>query len=536
MKILDCTLRDGGYYTSWDFSESLVKKYLKAMDAAKVDVVELGLRNFPSEQFVGAHAYTTDSFIRELNVPKSLEVAVMVDAKNILGYSGGVAKAVRKLFCSKSDSPVSIVRIASHFSEVSSCEPIATELKKLGYSVGLNLMQSGGRSSDELTLVAKNILSWNAVDILYFADSLGNMDSEEVNRIYSCLREYWPGSIGIHTHNNQGQALANSLTAVSIGINWVDSTVLGMGRGAGNAESELLLLELEKIGYKYRSFPLWNLVLEDFRALKKRYGWGASLLYHFAANHGIHPTYVQNLTSENRYTSEQIIQALTYLAPMKASSFNASLLTESVAGVTNSVDNFKGKWNANGWCEGKEVLIIGAGQSVANYKNAIQRFILKRKPITLSLNIHNEIQDELIDGFVAIDPMRIMLEIGDYHRLGKILFTSIKSLPKEIRAEMNKITVKDYGYRVEPGVFEVHKNFCAIPKLLSLAYSFSLAKIGGAIRVWLVGFDGYHAGDRRQEDMIELLDVMKKTGFNIENICLTPTTYPIKQGSIYAPY
>ena len=325
MKLLDCTLRDGGYYTSWDFPLPLVKRYLNAMVASNIDIVELGLRNFPKDQFLGAHAYTTDDFINSLDVSEKIEISVMVDAKTILSYPGSCDEAIAKLFVERKLSPVDIVRVAAHFTEVENCEEIVNKLKLLGYTVGFNLMQSGGRPDDELVQVAGDISRWGNVDVLYFADSLGNMDTKEVTRIYDDIRSTWEGKIGIHTHNNQGKALENSLTAYSIGAEWIDSTVLGMGRGAGNSASELLTMELEQKGEKYQSKPLWKLVLDDFQPLQALHGWGASLLYHFAAANNIHPTYVQNLLGDKRYTSEQAIQALNYIAPLEASSYNASL-------------------------------------------------------------------------------------------------------------------------------------------------------------------------------------------------------------------
>jgi len=538
MKLLDCTLRDGGYYTSWDFSRQLVARYLNAMAASNIDIVELGLRNYPSEQFLGAHAYTTDDFINSLNVPEKLEIAVMVDAKTILSHPGSCNEAIASLFVERNQSPVSVVRIAAHFTEVNKCEEITAVFKRLGYTVGLNLMQSGGRTDGELTQVAAEISSWGTVDVLYFADSLGNMDAKEVTRIYEAIRSSWKGMIGIHTHNNQGKALENSITAYDVGAEWIDSTVLGMGRGAGNSASELLTLELEKKGEQYQSKPIWKLVLDDFQPLQITHGWGASLLYHFAAENNIHPTYVQNLLGDKRYTSEQIIQALSYIAPLKASSYSSALLSEGLSGRISSEngEGVKGSWDATEWCVGKELIVLGAGETVTEYRDAIESFIKKRDVFTLSLNIHNDLDEQLIDAYVAIDPMRLMLEINDYSHKAKPLFSSFSSLPQELAANLDKLHVRDYGVDVKSGKFEAHKNNCTIPSLLSLAYAFALAKQGGAKCLWLVGFDGYQAGDKRQEEMTNLLEVVKQSDFDLECICLTPSTYPIKQGSVYAPY
>jgi 4-hydroxy 2-oxovalerate aldolase len=529
MKLLDCTLRDGGYYTSWNFSRKLVDEYLNVMSAVGVDVVELGLRNFPKDEFLGASAYTTDAYLRSLNLPDDLVIGVMVDAKTLLTYPGGVKEGIAELFGEANGSPVELVRVAAHFTEVANCEEIVSQLKSLGYIVGFNLMQSGGKHCDAISNAGAIIAAWNCVDVLYFADSMGNMDEAEVARIYQALSKTWSKEIGIHTHNNQGRALENSLIAKEIGVSWVDSTVLGMGRGAGNAATELLTLELEAKGEKYQSKPLWSLVIDQFQPMQKKYGWGASLLYHYAAVHNIHPTYVQSLLAEGRYTSDQIIQALGYIAPLETSSFNHDLLSSGVNPLTADLMT-EGAWDAHGWCQNQELVILGAGQSLSDYAAEVADFIRARGALTLSLNVHNEIDSDLIDAYVAIDPMRLMLEVNNYERLGKPVFTSVDQLPEDIKGRLERLNIRDYGYQVDAGVFDAEPKSCRIPDLLSLAYAFALAKIGNAERIWLVGFDGYGGGDRRQEEMIHTLGVIKPSGVLDNAICITPTTYPMRQG------
>ena len=78
MKILDCTLRDGGYYVNWDFEPKVVRKYLASIDAAKIDIVEIGFRFLPVNKFLGAFAYSTDEYLSSINLPEGISVAVMV--------------------------------------------------------------------------------------------------------------------------------------------------------------------------------------------------------------------------------------------------------------------------------------------------------------------------------------------------------------------------------------------------------------------------------------------------------------------------
>ena len=106
IKLLDCTLRDGGYYNSWDFDSFIIQEYLNAMDEISVDYVELGLRGFNKDGFKGACAYTTDNFINSLEVPNGLKLGVMVNASDLVKHPEGIEGALSKLFAPASESPV----------------------------------------------------------------------------------------------------------------------------------------------------------------------------------------------------------------------------------------------------------------------------------------------------------------------------------------------------------------------------------------------------------------------------------------------
>ena len=183
VRVLDCTLRDGGYYNSWRFSDDLVADYLSAVSRAGVDFVEIGFRNFPQPSFVGPYAYSTDAFLETLPIPDDLNIGVMIDAKTVLTTPDGPVSAVDKLFSHRDQSRASLVRIAAHFDEVVHFGPVVERFKSLGYLVGLNIMQMAGRESALVSEVAGTVESWGTVDMLYFADSLGSMDAVEVDRI-----------------------------------------------------------------------------------------------------------------------------------------------------------------------------------------------------------------------------------------------------------------------------------------------------------------------------------------------------------------
>ena len=130
-KILDCTLRDGGYYNNWDFDINLVKDYLKVMDFLKVDFIEIGFRSLRNDTFKGAFAFSTDNYLKNLDIPKGLKnkIGVMINGSEISNLQNQIS-VLKMLFKNKSKSPVSLVRIACHIKEFKNCLPAANWLKK----------------------------------------------------------------------------------------------------------------------------------------------------------------------------------------------------------------------------------------------------------------------------------------------------------------------------------------------------------------------------------------------------------------------
>ena len=207
LRLLDCTLRDGGYYNSWDFSPDLISQYIDAMLSAGVDIVEIGFRSLNYRGFRGASAFTTDDFLESLNIPKDLMVGVMVNGSDLTNASC-LESTLFNLFPKDSArSPVDLVRIACHVEDLRDALPASVWLKKCGFLVGFNVMQITDYSADEIRDIARLVLDY-PLDVLYFADSTGSMNPDNVSRIIKYLRSNWDGDIGIHTHDNMGLALS----------------------------------------------------------------------------------------------------------------------------------------------------------------------------------------------------------------------------------------------------------------------------------------------------------------------------------------
>lgn len=531
-KILDCTLRDGGYYNNWDFSSDLVKKYLKSMAETNIDYVELGLRNFPKSEFLGAFAYTTEIFLNSLDLPKGPVYGVMVDAKTILKSNLSINDAINKLFVDAKDSKIDLVRVAAHIDEIKHSYKIIEKLKKLGYEVGLNIMQAGGKSDKVILDLSRLVSEWKELDILYFADSLGNMDTNEVKRINDLIRRHWKKTLGIHTHDNLGQGLNNTLKAIDLGICLLDCTVTGMGRGAGNTQTERLLTVLNN--NKYNKNSIYELVIRYFEPMQKIYGWGTNLLYFLGAKNEVHPTYIQNILSNSHYGTDEIVGAIDYFSKFNDSiSFDETVLRKAL-NYNNTEKNKFGDSTINGIFNEKNILIIANSPNTVKHKEAIEVYINKEKPIVISINITDIISKDLIDYYVVSHNTKFFSQASLYKQIDKPVIMPRGRFSDEELKEINGLEIYDYGLEIKTNNLCSNSNYATIPHDITSAYALCILMQSNVSSISVVGFDGYDNNDIRQEQMIEILNLYNDIDESRKIIALTPTTYPIRKSSIYA--
>lgn len=529
--ILDCTLRDGGYYNAWDFSPDLVNAYLIAMQSAQVDIVELGFRFLQNNGFKGACAYTSDDFLRSLDIPKGLTVAVMVNGSDLM-TDLGLIPALEKLFpVPAEDTPVELVRFACHFREVAQVLPAVTWLTERGYRVGFNLMQIADRSREEVVELARSACAY-PIEVLYFADSMGSMTPDDAERIISWLREEWEGPIGIHTHDNMGLALQNTLRAHSVGATWLDATVTGMGRGPGNARTEELVIEAQALrGRPANLVPLMALLRQYFLPMKEQYRWGTNPFYFLSGKYGIHPTYIQNMLTDARYGEEDILAVIEHLRGNGGKSYHVKALDDARNFYRGPA---QGHWAPQEVLANREVLILGAGAGVAEHRSALESYVRKNRPVVIALNTQGGIDEELIDLRAACHPVRLMADC-EHHvtSLRQPLIVPLSMLPEDMRVALQDKTVLDFGIFLAEG-FEFAKTHCVSPSLLVMAYALAVAGSGRAERVLLAGFDGYAAGDPRNREAEDVLRLLQQAPDSPEVVSITPSRYKhLKQISIY---
>ena len=531
INILDCTLRDGGYYNNWDFSYTLINKYLDVMSTLKINYVELGFRSFDNFKYKGSCAYTSDEFIDQIDIFRNIKIGVMINASEVLNHELGIHKAISLLFKNSNKSRVSVVRIACHFQELNGAIKCGSILKKKGYKVGINLMQISERSDEEinkfLTLVSKN-----PPDVIYFADSMGSMDSKQIKKTIGLIKNKWHGAFGIHAHDNMGQALTNSLTALREGATWVDCTVTGMGRGAGNVKTELLISEIFDLNFLSQNLSqLLSLIKNYFEPMKQKYDWGPNTYYYLAGKYGIHPTFIQEMLSDTRYNPEDVISVIDYLNQKGGKKFNSQDLENARYFYSKKP---VGTWAPKNLIRGRDVLILGSGPNLSNHINAVEKYIQKNKPFVIALNAQQTINEKFINIRAASHPIRILADLNTLKKLPQPLAIPISLLPETFKKKFSGKKLLDFGISIQSKKFIFKQYFATVPSSIVVSYALSIATSGKANKILIAGFDGYGLDDPRQNEMQSLLKDYFNTKNSIKIFSLTKSNYDIPSLSIYS--
>jgi len=533
VKLLDCTLRDGGYYNAWDFSHSLVSDYLSAMDALNVDYVEIGFRSLKTQGFKGGYAYSSDAFLNDLAIPKSLQnkIGVMLNGSELIEPDVELNSILDNLFVRAEDSLVSLVRVACHVHQFEACLPAASWLKEMGYQVGFNLMQVADCNEVEISHLAKKASQY-PIDVLYFADSMGSLTPQKTTKIVHAFQQGWHGELGVHTHDNMGNALANSLKAVDEGVEWLDATVTGMGRGPGNVKTEYLAIELQNRYQKQGNLtPLFELIRHHFDKLQKHYGWGSNPYYYLAGKFGIHPSYIQEMLSDSRYNDEDVLAVIEHLKTEGGKRFNLSTL-EAARHFFSGKST--GTWQPASVLSNREVLILGAGPSVKQHRKAIESYIKTKQPFVIALNTQKNIYESLINIRAACHPIRLLADCSEHVNLSQPLATPFHMLPEDVKEELKEKDTLDFGLTIQANQFSFDAMNCTLPSSLVVAYALAIATSGQAKSIYLAGFDGYSADDLRKKEADEVFNLYQKHQNALPLQSITPTLYEIPSISVYA--
>ena len=510
-KILDCTLRDGGYYTDWDFDDTLVEVYAEAMESLPIDYVEVGYRSIPLKGYLGQYFYCPEYVLERLKtLMPSKELTIILNEKDIRAshISDGLLDPCKPY--------ISLIRIAIDPQNMERAIDLAKEVKNEGFKVAFNVMYMSNWKADSSFLNHLKGVD-DVIDYFYMVDSYGGVMPEDVKETITLVKSKTNVPIGFHGHDNLEMALINTITAIDAGCDIVDATVTGMGRGAGNLKTELLLTYLENakgLPVKYREL---SKVVSEFEELRKFHQWGTSLPYMFSGAKSLPQKQVMEWVGMNRYPLGSIINALN--------NQQQDIKDNLKLPVLKKVEKYK------------KAIILGGGLSSLSHKKAIQKFFGNTKTEACLVHAGTRNVLEYLDvkcdqyyGLVGFESDKLLKQIGDFSKIDQTCI-----YPPYPRPMGTSIPIEIQKLSKELGAITFTDATSDSPMALAIQAAIDL----GAKEIYLVGFDGYDININQNQFVIahenqEVIDdAVNVSGVEVKTF--TPTKYKnIEVLSIYS--
>ena len=280
IKVFDCTIRDGGLMNEWRFDKQMVKDTFEGLVHAGIDYVELGYRadktQFNPEDF-GPWRFCDEKDLRDVAYKCDTKVSVMVD----------VGRVDYKDFIPVDESVITMFRVATYVKDIDKAIHLGKHIKSFGYEVCVNIMAVSHALEPDIDEALDELAQTN-FDGVYVVDSFGYLYSEQIHYLAEKYLQRLPGKqIGIHCHNNQQLAYANTIEAIIKGINFLDASIYGIGRAAGNCPLELLMGFLKNPKFDIR--PVLDLIEKYYIKLKEELRWGYEIPYAITGILNKHP-------------------------------------------------------------------------------------------------------------------------------------------------------------------------------------------------------------------------------------------------------
>jgi 4-hydroxy 2-oxovalerate aldolase len=282
VKVLDCTVRDGGLMNKWQFSDEFVKGVYDGCVEAGIDYMEIGYRSSESafsRDEMGPWKFCDDKDIRRIigkGEPK-IKLSAMCD----------IGRIDFNDIPPKEESALSMIRVACYVHQMDKAIALAHHCIDKGYETTINLMAVSKVNEHDLDEALADVAK-SRVSTFYLVDSFGSMHCESIGGLMAKYKNALPGKqIGIHAHNNMQLAMSNTVTAVIEGATMLDATLLGMGRGAGNCPIEILIAFLKNP--KYRLLPLFKAIQEQILPWQQKIDWGYHIPYLITGAMNEHP-------------------------------------------------------------------------------------------------------------------------------------------------------------------------------------------------------------------------------------------------------
>lgn len=283
IKVLDCTIRDGGLINKHDFDHRFVHEVYKAIAASGVDYMEIGYKNskelFSPKEY-GAWKFCDDDVINRITegVESKVKLSVMVD----------IGRVNVDDVQPKAESPISMIRVASYVKDIDKAIAMVNNFDEKGYETTINIMAISRDQGPELEAALHQIEEESKVQVVYIVDSFGNLYQESTEHLVKLFKSILKKrEVGFHGHNHQQLGFGNTIEAIIHDANYLDATIYGIGRAAGNCPLELLMGFLKNPKFDLR--PILDCISKEFIPLRKKIEWGYIIPYAISGMMNEHP-------------------------------------------------------------------------------------------------------------------------------------------------------------------------------------------------------------------------------------------------------
>lgn len=390
ISVLDCTLRDGGYVNDWGFEDETTKRLIKSLLNAKIDYIELGyvgkVKGKEENSTYFKNLNNTDKLINECN------------GKFLVMINYGEYPSEELIY----NKNIFGIRLAFHKSDWKNALKYAEELTKKGFNVFVQPMVTMSYSDKELL---EMIMECNRIKpyAMYVVDSFGAMNSNDVLRLALLIDNNLDEKIriGFHCHNNLQLAYSNSLKMINTIENReviIDSSVFGMGRGAGNLNTELFLDYLIKFYNKdYDILPLLDIIDNNLSLIYRDHYWGYSVAHYISAIYNCHSNYASYLMEKKKLTVKHIENIIREIPLDKRLEFDKEYIDSLYKNFnSNNVyvsDNNKNQERFGSYIIEKDILLIAPGKSIIDNKEKLIALSKKENIVSIAVNHISELVD-----------------------------------------------------------------------------------------------------------------------------------------------
>ena len=475
IQVLDCTLRDGGYCNDCNFGFNNIKKIISGLIEANIDIIECGFLLNIEKYDKNYTMFTSLSQVAEL-IPEKREGKNFV----VLADTGKFVPEDLPIY---DGSSVDGIRVAFHKKDRKRGLEDCRIVKEKGYKVFVQAMVSVSYTDEEFLELIHCV---NDIDpyAFYIVDSFGMMKNKDLTRLFYMVEHNLTDSIkiGFHSHNNMQLAYSNAQNLIHIQTDRdliIDSSIYGMGRGAGNLNTELFLEYLnENIGSQYDLKPLLMIIDEVLNGFYQRNPWGYSLPNYLSAKHNAHPNYAGYLDAKKTLTAEDMDEIFALMDNEKRYSYDKSyiekLYIEYMA--TGQVQESH-LADLRERISGKEVLIIAPGCSSAEEKDKIIKCAVKKADVCISINFD---YNELNTDYIFLSNLRRFRELDESKRKKCIVTSNIPAVGAYLQTKYRELLNDNEAVRDNAG-------------MMLIKYLISL----GVKKIYIAGMDGYSADPSR---------------------------------------